>query len=42
MLLLRVLGSDMEAVRHLMIDAWTVLRQPMHGVPARPLRLWST
>lgn len=42
MLLLRVLGSSMEAVRHLMIDGWTRLRAPMHGVPARPLRLWST
>ena len=42
MLLLRVLGRDMEAVRHLMIDNWTALRMPIHGVPARPLRLWST
>ncbi|MBV8156378.1 MAG: urease accessory protein UreD [Dyella sp.] len=42
MLLLRVLGRDMEAVRHLMIDAWSALRMPIHGVPARPLRLWST
>ncbi len=42
MLLLRVLGRDMEAVRHLMIDAWSALRMPLHGVPARPLRLWAT
>lgn len=42
MLLMRVLGRDMEAVRHLMIDGWQVLRQPLHGVPARPLRLWAT
>jgi urease accessory protein len=42
MLLLRVLGSDMEAVRHLMIECWGDLRLPIHGVPARPLRLWST
>lgn len=42
MLLLRVLGADMEAVRRLMIDAWSTLRMPIHGEPARPLRLWAT
>ncbi|RZT42653.1 urease accessory protein UreD [Cupriavidus agavae] len=42
MLLVRVLGRDMEAVRHLMIDCWQTLRMPIHGVPARPLRLWAT
>lgn len=42
MLLVRVLGRDMEAVRHLMIDCWNTLRMPIHGVPARPLRLWAT
>jgi len=42
MLLLRVLGERMEAVRHLLVAAWTLLREPLHGVPARPLRLWAT
>jgi len=42
MLLLRLLGRDMEVVRHLMIDGWSTLRMPINGVPARPLRLWST
>jgi len=42
MLLMRVLGRDMEAVRNLMIDSWQMLRMPIHGVPARPLRLWAT
>jgi urease accessory protein len=42
MLLLRVLGTQMEAVRHLMVAAWSALREPMHGVAARPLRLWAT
>ncbi len=42
MLLLRVLGHQMEAVRHLMVEAWSALREPIHGVPARPLRLWAT
>lgn len=42
MLLLRVLGDHIEPVRHLLIDVWTRLREPIHGVPARPLRLWNT
>lgn len=42
MLLLRVLGAEMEAVRHVMVAAWSALREPMHGVAARPLRLWAT
>ncbi|WP_420992675.1 urease accessory protein UreD [Cupriavidus sp. 30B13] len=42
MLLLRVLGARMEAVRELLVRAWGLLREPMHGVPARPLRLWAT
>lgn len=42
MLLLRVIGAEMEAVRHIMVAAWTALREPMHGVAARPLRLWAT
>lgn len=42
MLLLRVLGREMEAVRRVMTDAWTALRAPIHGVAARPLRLWAT
>lgn len=42
MLLLRVLGRHIEPVRHLLIDCWTQLRGPIHGVPARPLRLWAT
>jgi urease accessory protein len=42
MLLLRVLGRDMEAVRRVMTGAWSTLRAPIHGVAARPLRLWAT
>lgn len=42
LLLLRVLGNDMEAVRRVMVACWTSLRQPVHGVTPRPLRLWST
>ncbi|NSX05905.1 urease accessory protein UreD [Cupriavidus gilardii] len=42
MLLLRVLGTHIEPVRELMVAAWGALRVPIHGVAARPLRLWST
>ncbi|WP_207004964.1 urease accessory protein UreD [Trinickia mobilis] len=42
MLLLRVLGNETEAVRRLMVSVWTALREPLHGVAARPLRLWAT
>jgi urease accessory protein len=42
MLLVRVLGSEIEAVRHLLMHIWTVVREPLHGVAARPLRLWAT
>lgn len=41
-LVLRVLGRDMETVRKLMINHWLTLRPLVHGVPAEPLRLWST
>ena len=42
MLLLRVLGGHMEAVRQVMTDTWQALRMPLHGVAAQPLRLWAT
>ncbi len=42
MLLLRVLGNRMEAVRQVLTDGWSALREPIHGVAARPLRLWAT
>jgi urease accessory protein len=42
MLLLRVLGRQVEPVRQLMVEAWSALREPIHGVPVRPLRLWAT
>ncbi|MGY8525041.1 urease accessory protein UreD [Paracidovorax citrulli] len=41
-LLLRVLGAHIEPVRRLLIDAWCALRDPIHGVAPRPLRLWAT
>jgi urease accessory protein len=40
-LLLRVLGDDMQSVRAVMVDAWLRLRPLIHGVDAVPLRLWA-
>jgi urease accessory protein len=40
-LLLRVLGDDMQTVRACMVDAWLRLRPLIHGVQAVPLRLWA-
>jgi urease accessory protein len=34
----RALGSSAEAMRQLLLDAWDVLRRPLLGKPARPLR----
>ncbi|MFJ2994245.1 urease accessory protein UreD [Pandoraea sp. NPDC087047] len=41
-LVLRVLGHDMETVRQLLIAHWLKLRPLVHGAPAEPLRIWST
>jgi urease accessory protein len=41
-LVLRVLGHDMETVRQLLISHWLALRPLVHGVAAEPLRLWAT
>jgi urease accessory protein len=41
-LVLRVLGREMEAVRQLLIAHWLTLRPIVHHVPAEPLRIWAT
>lgn len=41
-LLLRVLARRPEDARALLSQTWLALREPMHGVAGRPLRLWST
>jgi urease accessory protein len=40
-ILLRVLGNDMENVRRCMVDAWMHFRPLIHGVNPVPLRLWA-
>lgn len=41
-LLLRVLARRPEDARALLSQTWLTLREPIHGVAGRPLRLWST
>ena len=41
-LLLRVVSDNIEMTRALLIDAWTNLRPHIHGVAAKPLRLWAS
>lgn len=40
--LLRVLARRPEDARALLSQTWLALREPMHGVAGRPLRLWAT
>jgi urease accessory protein len=41
-LLIRALSRRTETLRNAMISWWSNLRPLIHGVPARPLRLWAT
>lgn len=40
--LVRCTGLHAEDVRHLLVEAWTVLRHDVLGVVGTPLRLWTT
>jgi len=41
-LLIRAVARQMQALQALQIACWNLLRPVLHGVPAQPLRLWST
>lgn len=41
-LVLRVLGREVEAVRQLLISHWLTLRPIVHGVPGELPRIWAT
>ena len=41
-LVLRVLGREVEAVRQLLISHWLTLRPIVHGVPGERPRIWAT
>jgi len=42
LLLVRIIGRDIEPVRNLLVSLWMRLRQPLTGVAAQPLRLWAS
>jgi urease accessory protein len=41
-MIVRAVARSMETLQHALTRCWTQLRPVVHGVPASPLRLWTT
>jgi urease accessory protein len=41
-MLVRAVAQHMQALQALFARCWSLLRPHLHGVPAQPLRIWST